>query len=528
MSAAVPDLYARRAEDALEPPVGFRQTLRFLGPGIILVGSVVGSGEIMMTTSLGATVGFVMLWWMLASCWGKSIMQAELGRYTVASGETLLHAFNHLPGKLPAARKKVSWFIYLWLFTLVPSLFGGGGIYGGTGQAVNAALPFLGSEWWTVLLAAGASALILTGTYRFLEGLLLVMVVTFTFVTLLGAVMLQFTPYAVTWEDLRAGLRFEFPVFAVGIALAAYGGTGVSSGETMSYTYWCIEKGYARFAGPTDASAAWARRARGWIRVMQLDVLLTLLMLTCATVPFYLLGAGVLYRKPLFVTDQVTPQTVARESALRPGTLRAAFLHAGVPLIEPFKIETQVAGRRWLVTDGPGDTRYALRWEGDRLAVFKLPGGVETILTLSQIYTETLGSWAWGLFMLGAFFVLYSTVISGLGAGARMFADGMGVLGFIDPTDYAARLRILRVWAVVAPAITATCYFFVRNPIWMLTISGTVSAMLTPILAGGILYLRYTRLDRRIAPTWKADAALWVCFVLVLTLAAYAIIRQFT
>ena len=47
----------------VEPPLGLRATLRHLGPSFILVGSVVGSRELILTTTLGASVGFVMLWW---------------------------------------------------------------------------------------------------------------------------------------------------------------------------------------------------------------------------------------------------------------------------------------------------------------------------------------------------------------------------------------------------------------------------------------------------------------------------------
>ena len=377
--------YERRPEDVQEPPVGLWKTLRFLGPGMILVGSVVGSGEIVLTTTLGATVGFVMLWWMLISCWSKSIFQAELARYTISSGEPALQAFNRLPGKLPGPHGKVSWFLWLHLLMFVPAHLGGGGIYGGVGQAVHLALPFLPSTWWTIAFAALASTLILSGTYRFLERMMTFMVVTFTGITLACAVCLQFTEYAITLSDFRAGLTFKFPSFAIPIALAAYGGTGVNAGESMAYTYWCVEKGYARFAGPQNDTPAWARRARGWIRVMRTDVVLTLCLLTVATVPFYMLGAGVLHRT------------------------------------------------------------------GSR------PDGLDTVRVLSQMYTETLGEWAWWLFVVGAFCVLFSTVVSGLGAGARVFADAMGVLGMIDPTDYRARKRVLRIWAVVSPAVMALC-----------------------------------------------------------------------
>ena len=62
------------------------------------------------------------------------------------------------------------------------------------------------------------------------------------------------------------------------------------------YPYWCVEKGYARFVGPRDGTAAWAARARGWIRVMHLDIVCSMVIYTMATVAFYLLGAGVLHR----------------------------------------------------------------------------------------------------------------------------------------------------------------------------------------------------------------------------------------
>ena len=60
------------------------------------------------------------------------------------------------------------------------------------------------------------------------------------------------------------------------------------------YPYWCIEKGYARFAGPRDESPEWKRRAHGWIHVMGVDVVASMIIYTFATIAFYLLGAGVL------------------------------------------------------------------------------------------------------------------------------------------------------------------------------------------------------------------------------------------
>ena len=63
------------------------------------------------------------------------------------------------------------------------------------------------------------------------------------------------------------------------------------AGERSAYPYWCVEKGYARFAGPREDSDAWRRRARGWIRVMHCDIIVSMAVYTLATVAFYMLGA---------------------------------------------------------------------------------------------------------------------------------------------------------------------------------------------------------------------------------------------
>ena len=446
----VEDLYALDPKAIQEPPKDLRATMKYLGPGMILVGSVVGSGEIILTTNLGSIVGFSMLWFVLLSCWSKNIIQAELARFSVSSGEPFLHAFNRLPGKLPGFNgRKVSWYLYFWLLWIIPGQLIGGGIYGGAGQAIHSVFPFMGSQYWTFVLAGMASVIILTGTYRFLEKLMTCLVVTFTFITITCAILLQLTEFAITWDEVWLGLQFAFPATAMLAALAMYGGTGVGTGEQIVYTYWCVEKGYSRFTGPADSSDAWVRRAKGWIKVMQTDVLLTLGLLTCATIPFYMLGAGVLYR-----------------------------------------MGTQ-------------------------------PDGLETISVLSNMYTTTLGEWAYWLFIAGAFFVLYSTSVSGLGGGVRSFADGMAVMGLIERNDYKTRVKIRRWWAVISPLVTSMAYFYFQNPVWMLTLGHLFGAIKFPLIAGGTIYLRYRHLDQRLAPSKLTDVTLWFCFVTMVSLMGY-------
>ena len=62
------------------------------------------------------------------------------------------------------------------------------------------------------------------------------------------------------------GLQFQIAVGSFGVALAMFGLTGVGAGDITSYTYWCVERGYAAWSGPRDDSAEWAARANGGSR----------------------------------------------------------------------------------------------------------------------------------------------------------------------------------------------------------------------------------------------------------------------
>lgn len=290
------DPYTLDARAVREAPRTLWGALREAGPGLVLAGAVVGAGEIVLTASLGARAGFVLLWWMLFSCWSKSLLQAELARFTLVSGEPVMTAFSRLPGKIPLAGRRLPWFPLVWLLTAAVTAFGSAGIFAGVGQVLHAALPFAPVAFWVVVAAITGTLLALSNSYRLIERALIAMVLGFTVTNLSCFVLLQHSAYAVSWGEIGAGLSGAVPAGLVGLALATFGATGVHSGETMSYTYWCMEKGYARHIGPPTGDAGRLQRARAWVGVMQLDVLLTLVVLTCATVPFYLLGAGVLHR----------------------------------------------------------------------------------------------------------------------------------------------------------------------------------------------------------------------------------------
>src|SRR5690606_22963027 len=89
-----PDLDPRRTDEVEDPPQGFLGTLRRLGPGLIIAGSIVGSGELIATTKTGAQAGITLLWLIIIGCVIKVFVQIELGRHAITHGQTTLAALN--------------------------------------------------------------------------------------------------------------------------------------------------------------------------------------------------------------------------------------------------------------------------------------------------------------------------------------------------------------------------------------------------------------------------------------------------
>ena len=448
------DPYTQEVGGIKEAPTSFLGRFRYLGPSLIVTGAVIGSGELVLTTSLGAAAGWALLWWLLLSCWCKALVQAELARYTITTGDTYLRAINRLPGHFAG----ISWPIWMGILAYVPGTMGLGGIFGGAGQSLS----FLGSlagveiegVLCTGIIAIICSIILSTGSYKWLESAMLPLVVGFTLATLTCVVAMQFTEFAVTPSEIISGLKPDWALFVAfaALALSAYGYTGTSSGDISAYTYWCIEKGYPTYIGGDRDDAGWEQRAKGWIKVLHNDVWLALIIVTCATIPYYILGAGVLNQMG------IVPE-----------------------------------------------------------------GNDETISALSNIFTQTLGQWAVWIFSIGAFFILFSTVLSGAGAGGRPIPDYLIEMKLIERSNLALRKSIIRWYLGVLPLIAFLIYLFVPNFVILIMIGGLTSALFLPIQSGATIYLQKKFMDPRVQPNKIVKYGLWLIFSFELIMAGFVV-----
>ena len=471
------DLYALPPDAIREPPHSVGTALRQIGPGLILAASIVGTGELINTTSLGAKAGFGLLWLILLSCVIKVFVQVELGRYAITHGKTTLAAFDTLPGP----RLGASWLCWLWLAMTLATQAQIAAMEGTVGQAAHMAFPAasdamaraagrLVAGWepflktreeyvWASLTSLAAIALLLSGGYKRLERVTTVLVGLVTLFTVASVVILQWTRFRIHLVDLEGGFRLAVPTAAVALAFSAFGITGVGASELVAYPYWCIEKGYARFAGPRAPDEGWAHRARGWLRVMQLDAWFSMVVFTVATVAFYLLGAAVLHPQRL---DPRGPEMIPTLSRMYLSPLR------GTPL--------------------------------DWLRPFTRVG-----------------------FLLGAWAVLFKTLYVATAANSRLTADFLDLTGLWRQSGPRARARTVRAFCVLYPALALGLYYGFREPQFLIQVGGVAQGLMLPLIAGAALYLRQRDTDRRVGPTFLTDACTWLAFFGITAVALYSI-----
>src|SRR5687767_13678920 len=175
------DKYIITEKTIKEPPVSFSERLKFLGPGFILSASIVGSGELIATTILGATAGFIAFWVIIVSCLIKVAVQLEFGKQAILTGRTVMTSFNLLSGPKIG---KAGWAVWAVLFISAFKAIQLGGMVGGSAVVLKMLFPFAPMYVWVIFVALLAAALIASGIYKSVEKISLFMIAVFTITTI--------------------------------------------------------------------------------------------------------------------------------------------------------------------------------------------------------------------------------------------------------------------------------------------------------------------------------------------------------
>ena len=101
-----------------------------------------------------------------------------------------------------------------------------------------------------------------------------------------------------------------------------------------------------------------------------------------------------------------------------------------------------------------------------------VPQGDDMIVTLSRMYSDTMGPAGYWIFLIGAFFVLYSTLIASTASVPRLWTNTLSILGVFDWTDLAKRKRLIRALTIGMPLVWALSFLVIKAPLVMVQIGG--------------------------------------------------------
>ena len=591
------------------PPQTLGGILRSLGPGLIIAGAIVGSGELIATTSTGAEAGFSLLWLIIIGCLIKVFVQIEMGRYTIVTGQTTISGLSALPGPRIGGGHLIVWYWFIMFIAIMGQL---GGIVGGVGQALSISIPITergrtynlyreAETQLTILRAQWESDTVDTAA----KVALVQQFVPLQCQVIDNYLKLEAAALSAQQKDQLGRLRtrlieLEQPDgdpndrlihaqllprrdLADWVA-AEIKNTGTDSGarDTAKEAFLEVAREQGIVVGDfvedyVQALAIPAAKnrtdANAWTIIL---TLITIVILIRGRYGFIQTFSTCLVGLFTLVTiiNVIGLQTVSTATAwsitiadIREGlsfglpegnwmqalsTALATFGIIGVGASELIAYPYWCMEHGYARFTGPRDDSpqwaerargwmRVMHWDAwcsmliytfATVAFYLLgaailgrihlvPAGDEMVRSLGVMYRPVFGQGAELLFLFGAFAVLYSTFFVASAGNARMASDAFRTLGFIENSESSYQKSIL-VLCVVLPLICAATSILGFKPVVMVLLSGTMQAIMLPMLAAAAIYFRYKKGDPRVAPGRTWDVLLIVSAIGMLFAGGYA------
>lgn len=527
----------------LAPPTSYLGILSYLGPGLIIAASIVGSGELIATTLTGARGGLNLLWLIILGCVVKVFAQIEIGRFTVSTGIPTLSALNTVPGpKIPG---RGNWLVWYWFFMWFCSIGQLGGIVGSVGQVLAIVQPLTtqGADYKTIgnletqiKLAAvknrsanSQDTDTIASETRNLEKQL---------EELKGAYLAKYaiakgpdSPLPLDPSNPSRGKNKEtsselvssmsvtglprpmddrywaIPVACITAALLFYGGYSlVQSASTAMVAIFTLVT-LATVIG-LQAKPDWSISLSEWLQGLSFHLpegdRLKALTTAMATVGIIGVGAAELIQYPYWCIE------------------KGYAKHTGIDDCSPAWLER---ARGWLRVMHYDIWVSMLIYTTATIGFFVLGAGIlhrsgiqpeesKLIQTLSAMYEPVLGSWAPPIYLFGAFMVLYSTFYVANASHARTFTDGLHVVNMLSD-NRESQANMVKLLSALFPMLCLAVYWLLPNPAWLVLISGSAQAVMLPMLGFAALYFRYYKTRRDLLGSRWVELGLWVSVALL-------------
>ncbi|EMB18063.1 manganese transporter NRAMP [Rhodopirellula europaea 6C] len=516
-----------------DPPTHWWRILTNIGPGLIIAGSIVGSGELIATTKTGAEAGFTLLWLILLGCVVKVFTQVEMGRYTLTSGKTSLQGFNELPG--PRLGRHGNWLVWAWAVMWLASIGQQGGIVGSVGQAVALTMPAT-AQGVSENRVADAEQLLTFERYAARS----------ESVSSDDGTSPD-EPNVPTSERLKELDQREAEVVALRIAHELEHGKSEPPDIKLWATIITIATSILLFVG-----------RYGLIQTFSTVLVGSFTLLTL--INLFLLQGEVDYR---VTTEEffsglkgALPSSANGSTALATALATFGIIGVGAGELVAYPYWCLEKGYAKFTGKDDGTPQWRERAAGwmrvmqvdawgsmlvytfATVAFYLLGAAVlhrvglnpeksDLVRTLAVMYVPVFSNWAAGLFLFGAIAVLYSTFFVACAGHARVFSDALRVIGWIDDSQ-ATRDKWVRGLGAFFPIMSLFFYLAFPSPAKLVLISGVTQGVVLPMIAGAAIWFRYKRSVDGLRPGKLWDAMLWLSGIAMLITGVWTIIATVT
>jgi len=297
------------------PPRGFREIFRYMGPAWVFTASQIGGGEALSVPIVAAFLGLEGLWLIPVVAFTKIFGQYYLVRYGVITGTTFLEAVWQ--------RKLLRWLFYWIMFGGIVYAIGLTGHLSETAGTFNNLLP-ISLDFWIIATLLIGFVIVITRSYALVEKietfllwpfLLMITIVAVLVWPSLGELVSGFTPSLPgTVETMGGGGWF--------IVALMFGWIGAGFGPTVSYIYFAKDKllgmfEHERKINTKDLTNQEIENIKGWRDLVLWQNIISSILLAIFSTMIWIASASTLHKMGIRPSGfEVVPQMASIFTAI--------------------------------------------------------------------------------------------------------------------------------------------------------------------------------------------------------------------
>jgi manganese transport protein len=146
--------------------------------------------------------------------------------------------------------------------------------------------------------------------------------------------------------------------------------------------------------------------------------------------------------------------------------------------------------------------------------------------TLAHMYRESFGERSFYMFLIGAFFVLYSTAFVATASNARMLVDAAAIFKVVRYRSAEHRAQAIKFCVILLPALSLGLFLWMGEPVTLVFVGAVCQGMMLPFLAGAAVYFRYRRTEAELAPGRFWTTCLWFAAISMAAAGIYKVVEE--